>query len=90
MKPTVEITAGEDKKFVMKISDEEGIKKVEFSINDSDNYVLDLERVLPLEERKEFEYSFALQDGENKIQVTAHNENNVTETKSVTINTENM
>ncbi len=90
MKPTVEITAGENKKFVMKISDEEGIKKVEFSINDSDNYVLDLERVLPLEERKEFEYSFALQDGENKIQVTAHNENNVTETKSVTINTENM
>lgn len=84
-KPKVEVEEADDGKFVIKASDEEGIKKIEFKINDK-KYNLNLDQVLPLEERKEFEYSYELNDGENKIEVIAYNENDVTQTFTTEIN----
>ncbi len=77
-KPELQITT-DGSNFIINASDEQGIKKVEFIINDEEQYVLNLNEVLPLEERKEFNYSFPLNDGENIIQATVYNENDVSE-----------
>ncbi len=84
-KPKVEVIEAEDGKFTIKASDEQGIKKVEFKINEK-KYTLNLDQVLELEERKEFEYSYELNDGENKIEVIAYNESNVEQTFTTQIN----
>ena len=47
--------------------------------------MLDLEKELPLEERKEFEYPYPLQEGRNKIEVTVYNESDITETFIATL-----
>lgn len=84
-KPKLEITTDGSDNFVIKASDEQGIKKVEFFINE-EKYILDLEKVRPLEERKEFEYPYPLHDGENNLKVTVYNENDITETFSAVVN----
>ena len=75
-KPKVEVVETDDGKFTIKASDEQGIKKIEFKINEK-KYTLNLDQVLELEERKEFEYTYELNDGENKIEVIAYNESDV-------------
>lgn len=85
-KPKLEVTTDGSSNFIIKASDEQGIKKVEFIINETEKYMLDLERVLSLEERKEFEYSYPLHDGENKLEVTVYNESDVTETFKALVN----
>lgn len=78
-KPKVEITTDGSDNFLIKAEDEEGIKKVEFIINETDRNMLNLDQVLPIEERKQFEYSYPLHDGENKLEVRVYNENDVSE-----------
>ena len=84
-KPKVEVVDSGDGKFTIKASDEQGIKKIEFKVNEK-KYTLNLDQVLELEERKEFEYSYELNDGENKIEVIAYNESDVEQTYTTQIN----
>ncbi len=79
-KPKVEVTTDGSANFIIKASDDQGIKTVEFTINKGKKYKLDLQKQLPLEQRKEFEYAYPLQEGKNRIEVTVYNENDVTET----------
>lgn len=78
-KPKVEITTDGSSNFIIKASDEEGIKKVEFIINETDKNRINLDQVLPIEERKSFEYSYPLHEGENKLEVRVYNESDVSE-----------
>lgn len=78
-KPKVEVTTNGSDKFLIKASDEEGIKKVEFIINETDKNRINLDQVRPIEERKEFEYEYPLHDGENKLEVRVYNESDVSE-----------
>lgn len=79
-KPKVEVTTDGSSNFIIKASDEEGIKTVEFIINETDKNVLHLDQVWPsLDDRKEFEYKYPLHDGENKLEVRVYNESDVSE-----------
>lgn len=78
-KPKVEVTTDGSDNFIITASDEEGIKKVEFIINETDKNRINLDQVLPLEERKEFRYTYPLHDGENKLEVRVYNESDVRE-----------
>lgn len=84
-KPKLEITTDGADNFIIKASDEEGIKKIEFIINETDKNMLNLDQVLPLEERKEFEYAYPLHDGENKLEVRVYNESDVSEVSKVLV-----
>ena len=84
-KPKLEVTTDGADNFIIKASDEEGIKKVEFIINETDKNMLNLDQVLPLEERKEFEYKYPLHDGENKLEVRVYNESDVSEVSRVLV-----
>lgn len=79
-RPKLNVTIDEANNLVIKASDEQGLTKVEFIINETEKYMLDLTKVYEIDERKEFEYSYQLHDGENKIEVTVYNENDVSET----------
>lgn len=86
-KPKLDVsTDGEN--FIIHASDEQGLTKVEFIINEVDKYRLDLEAELSPEDRKEFEYAYPLNDGENKLEVTIYNESGVTETFRAKFNKE--
>ena len=84
-KPKLEVTTDGSDNFLIKASDEEGIKRVEFIINETDKNMLNLDKVLPLEERKEFEYAYPLHDGENKLEVRVYNESDVSEVARVLV-----
>ena len=84
-KPKVEVTTDGSANFIIKASDEEGIKRVEFIINETDKKMLNLDQVLPLEQRKEFEYAYPLQVGENKLEVRVYNESDVSEVARVLV-----
>lgn len=77
-KPKLEVTT-DGTNFNIKALDEQGIKKIEFIINEEEKFLLNLEKELSLEERKEFEYAYPLHDGENKLEVIVYNESDVTE-----------
>lgn len=79
-KPKLEVTADGGENFNIKASDEEGIKRVEIIINRTEERkAIDLDKILPIEERKEFEYSYPLREGENRIEVRVYNESGVKE-----------
>lgn len=78
-KPKLEVTT-DGEKFIINASDEEGLTKVEFIINEVEKYRLDLKAELSLEDRKQFEYAYPLNDGENKLEVTVYNESDISET----------
>ena len=82
-KPKVEVTTDGAANFIIKASDEQGIKKIEFIINETDKNKIDLDKVRPLEERKEFEYKYPLHDGENKLEIRVYNENDISEVVKV-------
>lgn len=84
-KPKVDVTTDGADNFIIKASDEEGIKKIEFIINESDKNVLNLDQVLSLEDRKEFEYAYPLHDGENKLEIRVYNESDVCEVSKVLV-----
>ena len=83
-KPTVEVTT-DGTNFIIKASDEEGLKKVQFIINNDENqkFMIDLEKDLPLEERKQFEYAYPLNDGENKLEIRVFNVNDAVQINKV-------
>ena len=85
-KPKLEVTTDGVSNFIIKASDEKGIKEVQFIINETEGYVLHLDQVLPLEERKEFEYSYGLHPGENRLYVTVYNEDGISETFNALVN----
>lgn len=85
-KPKLDVTTDGSSNFIIKASDEQGITKVEFIINETEKYRLDLKGELALEDRKEFEYAYPLHDGENKLEVTVYNESDVTETFKALVN----
>ena len=84
-KPKLEVTTDGVENFIIKTSDEEGIKRIEFIINETDKNMLNLEQALPLEERKEFEYKYPLHDGENKLEVRVYNESDISEVARVLV-----
>lgn len=76
-KPELEVTTDGSDNFVIKASDEQGIKKIEFIINETEKNKIDLDKIRPLEERKTFEYKYPLHEGENKLEIRVYNENDV-------------
>ena len=84
--PELEVTTDGSSNFVIKASDEQGIKKIEFIINETEKFRIDLESILPIEERKQFEYTHPLEPGRNTIEVTVYNEYDVTETFKALVN----
>ena len=62
-------------KFVIKVSDEDEIDAITFIINEDENK----KYIIRGEGRKEIEFTFDLEEGENRIIVTAYNKDGVTE-----------
>lgn len=86
-KPKLEVTTDGSSNFIIKASDDQGLTRVEFIINETEKYMLDLTRAYEsVEDRKEFEYAYPLHDGENKLEVTVYNENDVSETFKALVN----
>lgn len=88
-RPTLEVTTDGSANFVIRASDDEGLTKVEVTIDEDENqkYMFNLEQIYSKEERKQFEYNkFALHDGENKIEVTVYNESGESQTARVLVN----
>ena len=85
-KPNLEVTADGTENFLIRASDNEGIKRVEFIVNETDKYAINLDEVYSIDQRKEFEYSYPLQEGQNKLEVTVYNESDVSETVKVMFN----
>ena len=79
-KPHLEITTDGSSNFIIKVSDEEGLKRLEFTVNDTDKYKLELEG------RTELEYQWPIEEGENILDVTVFNQSDVTETMRVRVN----
>ena len=84
-KPKLEVSVDESgENFVIKASDEEAVKRIEFIINpeneNGERNSLDLDKVWPsADERKEFEYAYPLKSGDNKLIIRAYNESGVYE-----------
>lgn len=86
-KPKLEITTDGSANFIINASDEEGISKIEFIINEKEKYVLDLTKAFSsVEQRKQISYPYPLHDGENKLEVTVYNDSGITETQRVKVN----
>ncbi len=86
-KPKLEVTTNGEK-FFIKASDETGLTKVEFIINEEEKYMLDLEGQLAEEDRKEFEYAYPLNEGENKLEVRVYNQDDISEVFKAMFNKE--
>lgn len=85
-KPKLEITTDGAANFVINASDDEGISRVEFIINETEKYALDLTKVYSsADERKTLNYSYPLHDGENKLEVTVYNDSGISETAKVLV-----
>lgn len=86
--PELEVVKDEedDSKFKIIASDEEGLKKVEFIINGTEKKRIDLTRVYEdIEDRKEFEFSYKLPEGESTVEVTVYNESDIPKKQTVTL-----
>lgn len=71
-KPKLEVTT-DGLNFIIKASDEQGLKRIELIIDETKKYKADLTG------RTEFEYKVPLNDGENRIEVTIYNQNDISE-----------
>ncbi len=90
--PALEVMKDEEDptKFKLIASDEEGLTKVLFVINGTDKKKIDLTKVYKdVEDRKEFEFSYKLPEGESTVEVTVYNESDVSKTETVTLINEN-
>lgn len=72
-KPTIDL-ARDGKDLIIKVTDEEGIQKIEYTLNGV-YYSTDPENTGVALDRKEFEFKQPLQDGENTIVIKAYNIN---------------
>lgn len=79
-KPKVEVTTDGSDNFIIHATDEQGLKKVEFIINEDERNMLNLDG------RKELEYPYPLHDGENKLEIRVYNINDVVEISRVKVN----
>ena len=79
-RPKLEVTTDGGDNFIIRATDEEGLQKVEFIINEDEKYMLNLDG------RTELEYAYPLHDGENKLEVTVYNVNDISETSRVRLN----
>lgn len=79
-KPKLDVTTDGVENFIIRASDEEGLKKLVFMINGTDKYKIELEG------RKELEYSYPLRDGENIIEVVVLNQSDIQETFKAKVN----
>ena len=79
-KPKLEVTTDGGDNFVIRATDEQGLKKVEFIINETEKYRLNLDG------RTELDYAYPLHDGENKLEVRVYNVNDVSEVSKVVFN----
>lgn len=78
LKPTIKLAVDDvnnPQKFVIKVSDEDEINAITFIINEDENK----KYIIRGEGRKEIEFTFDLEEGENRIIVTAYNKDGVTE-----------
>lgn len=78
LKPTIKLAVDDvnnPQKFVIKVSDEDEIDAITFIINEDENK----KYIIRGEGRKEIEFTFDLEEGENRIIVTAYNKDGVTE-----------
>ena len=84
-KPNVEVTTDGSSNFIVRASDDEGIKRIEFIYNETEKSAIDLDKVYPdVEQRKQFEYNqLPIRDGENRLEVTVYNESGVSNTVRV-------
>ncbi len=73
-KPKLEITT-DGENFIIHATDDEKLEKVEFKLNGK-NYRLTINN-------KELNYSYPIETGENKLEVTVYNSNGLTETSKV-------
>lgn len=71
-KPKLDVTT-DGESFIIKASDEIGLEKIDFVINEDPDKKF---RVRTSE--KEFEYKYPLEEGENKIEITAYNTDGMT------------
>ncbi len=79
-KPKVEVTTDGGDNFIINATDEQGLEKVEFIINEDEKYMLNLDG------RKELQYAYPLHDGENRLEIKVYNINNISETSKVLVN----
>ncbi len=80
-KPKVDVTTDGSDNFIIHATDEQGLKKIEFIINEDEKYMLNIE-----DNRKELEYPYPLHDGENRLEIRVYNINDVSETAKVLVN----
>ena len=72
-KPNLEVTTDGSSNFIIKASDEQGLKRIELIIDETKKLKADLTG------KKEFEYKVPLKEGVNKLQVTVYNEEDISE-----------
>ena len=80
-KPKVTMSTDGKENFIIKASDNEGIARIEFTLNNGEKEVKDITNELPIEERKEYECKYPMVDGENKLKVEVFNESGVSTVK---------
>lgn len=86
-RPNVEVTTDGSANFIIKATDDVGITRIEFILNDTEKSAIDLNRVYPdAEQRKQFEYKYPIRDGENRLEITVYNESGESETARVMVN----
>lgn len=76
-KPKVEVTTDGADNFIIIATDEEGLSKIEFIINEDEKYLLNLDG------RTELEYAYPLHEGENRLEIRVYNVNDISETARV-------
>lgn len=74
-KPKLEITT-DGESFIVKASDETALQKIEIILNEDNS-----KKYRAKTTEKEFEYKFPLEPGENKIEVTVYNSDDMTATQ---------
>lgn len=79
-KPKLEVTTDGGDNFIIRATDEQGLKKVEFIINEDEKYMLNLDG------RTELDYAYPLHDGENRLEVRVYNINDISEVTKVLVN----
>ena len=79
-RPKLDVSTDGGDNFIIRATDEQGLKKVEFIINEDEKYMLNLDG------RKELEYAYPLHDGENRLEVIIYNVNDISETARVLVN----
>ena len=76
-KPKVEVSTDGSDNFIIIATDEEGLSRIEFIINEDEKYSLNLDG------RTELEYPYPLHEGENRLEVIVYNVNDISETARV-------